>query len=909
MIKQYALCSGYYYEQLSTTDLPHERSFTNKSVYVPTILIANKFLKFPTPFELLTLDTALEERSQAWSGGNTYGGRNITDAVATLTVGKVGNPYVIDYSVELNGVPSGDIIANLSGGIYNVRYYYHQEVGNIEPRMTFIVEYEYRIAVAENNAPILPFTITDCVNRVLSLAEPRLKGENPKYIFDGVKWENGEIVNYDNEHKYRVGSQAEKYDNVFAPPFTMTQCTLREQLKVIGGYIHCEPRLIKSGTYPNYTNTIVYDSYNKGEIANINGVPIKDKPHINESVSHAINEYCSAVDTRVQNVVNSLDIDEGSITEPNATNYRSLRTDTLYVRINESNGDFETQEPIWRVNSLKVGVLAKNSNSWAVEPLDLTNYVFEKSAYDKLSSYEEIYPYSKSYALYYEQGQKNIKGLWHKTESAVSQVLKGYTIVNILKSLGVKASDIEGSYPLLAVQINYTPFFNTRYQQHKPYIDGNPKRVLFYNQGENVVESTYYGENVKGAVTRLGNVDKAVTYMFSKLSSIPQPSLKYDDDYFISAVNGQIYPTYIKCTLLLSKDFNRLSQYIGINSNKRVYEVSEREAYERDTLYKDYIVISTNNSLTPTINRSKDYLGATTLNRVAWLFTGLDTDTNPITAVYCSFRNKFAPTKNIQNIILPVISSGFGNAMVFSWRYKDNYSAGSQSQEVPNSVENNITGYWSQDIPYGDYYGRGYYYQYSFRNTPSSSDLKGNALSYPLTNITPTDQEDRWLREYVYDKDSREISNFSQQLEFVTTDKNIIISSNLAKLCPLVKKYDIIKGAKLYFFNFKLDKFKSSISEYNEELTTSYDITVTVGELYTQDSGSYAQFTLTFATAPQDYQSWAICVPQEQGETKTYYDYESGKNVEITETKGDQILIGSNEQLPQFIKFTTQHNI
>lgn len=64
--------------------------------------------------------------------------------------------------------------------------------------------------------------------------------------------------------------QAKKWENELAPEFTMTQCTLREQLKIIGGYIHAEPRLggyDENGVYQE--NWIFFDEYGQVAEANI----------------------------------------------------------------------------------------------------------------------------------------------------------------------------------------------------------------------------------------------------------------------------------------------------------------------------------------------------------------------------------------------------------------------------------------------------------------------------------------------------------------------------------------------------------------------------------------------------------------------------------------------------------------
>lgn len=115
--------------------------------------------------------------------------------------------------------------------------------------------------------------------------------------------------------------------------------------------------------------------------------------------------------------------------------------------------------------------------------------------------------------------------------------------------------------------------------------------ALIYNQQSNVIESRYYGENLKGVIARIGNVEKSITYNLARLADIPKAGQMYNDDYYISRFPWSIRPTYIKCTIGLSKDFNRLSQYIGISSVKRFSEVSQNQAIERNLLFREYIVV------------------------------------------------------------------------------------------------------------------------------------------------------------------------------------------------------------------------------------------------------------------------------------------------------------------------------
>lgn len=455
-------------------------------------------------------------------------------------------------------------------------------------KITYTVHYPF--AAIENHLPLAPYSITDCITRCLELAEPLQKGEIPRFRFEGVTYN---ASTGERNSTYTAGSQAERYDKVLAPPFTMTQCTLREQLKIIGGFIHAEPRLTDG--------VITFEPFCGNELAEVTltdgtKTPLNQYPYAIRKKSQSINEYCTSVDTRAENLVNSIDKRKGSIIDPDGENYKSLRSETINARIEENNGEVVTAYPIYEIEKVMCGIAKRNpqnaSDYWVLAPVDITDYIVEETAYGaNLSSYSGSFPYSKAFAIYYTQGSPNIKGLFFKAPAVIDNAYKDYSIVNILKQV-TGASSINTTYALYSFQVTYKPIYNARFVHSKPYIDPDEnERTLFYNQSENLIETSYYGENVKGAVARLGNAEQSLTYYFKDINNIPKAGQLFDDDNYISAVMVQVMPSYLKCTVTLSKDFNRLSEYIGVKSLKYLYEVNERAAYDRTILLKEYIVV------------------------------------------------------------------------------------------------------------------------------------------------------------------------------------------------------------------------------------------------------------------------------------------------------------------------------
>lgn len=475
--------------------------------------------------------------------------------------------------LDVRGDNIGYTLSLQSGQTYKVEYVF-DFLDQVSSSRSEKITATYEFTVVDNKLPLKKWTITDVINRTLDLAEPIRLGETPRFKL--------------NEE------QAAMFDNVLAPQFSFTKQTLRECLQECGKVIHGEPRLdIKKDSNGKFYYEVLFDLYGQTEKNNI-----FHRKYIRNTVSQVIDSYASHLDSNAENLVNQLDKLAGVIVEPYRDGFKTVRTETMYVRITDENMIIPTQYPIYSIEKLECGYIPGYENLG--KDINITPWVFESSVYNtQLSSFESQYPYSKAFGLSYTQGQKNITALNFKSEHPISDVFNRYAIVNVLRE-ATNNDDIDigvgdrnnNDYPLLAFRVTYTPFYNVRVGQTKTYYPDYPYgAALIYNQQSNVIESRYYGENLKGVIARIGNVEKSITYNLARLSDIPKAGQMYDDDYYISAVSVEYLPTYIKCTIGLSKDFNRLSQYIGISSVKRFSEISQTQAMERNLLYREYIVI------------------------------------------------------------------------------------------------------------------------------------------------------------------------------------------------------------------------------------------------------------------------------------------------------------------------------
>ena len=758
----------------------------------------------------------------------------------------------------------------MSEGTYRVTYYWQIISGTLSQEGSVVYYFE-----------VLPITypqvwnIASVIDRLLTIAEPLRRNDGASRF------------SLDSSIRSRLSA-------IEAPEFAFTTDTLREALNQIGGFIHAMPRLKRWYPTPvsDFQYVVSFDFYGGMEESSA-----ASYPYVAESYGADIESYATKLDSQVNNLVNSMQDGSGTITEPYYDGYKTVRTETAYARISDSGMIIETQFPIYDVISVKAGILPGQT----YEGGDITPYVFESADYSRMSSVMGTYPTSKMYAIYFVQGEKNIMGLDFKRPNAISEALEKYAIVNILRvTSGHNDFDMltgndpdPNAYAQLAFQITYRPIWSARVQQTKSNIDGILKpRALAYNQSANLIESRYYGENLKGTIARIGNVGRSRTFIGQKLSSIPKCGQLFDEDYYIAGVSVEWGVFDYKCTLAMSKDFNRLSQYIGIDAQKRYYEVSEKAAYNRNINLTDYLVIGDSMG-----TADYTYFGSTGsgLSDISKGFKNRDEADNDtilrVTHVIAEgYSDSNAADPDLPSILLPVISCPLGNGMVFSFSYADNYSAGNQA--VYNDIntqtgEGDVTGYFQQGTAYADTYGRMEFLRwrmYAWRLPPSGANAqeeqteigtllpqRDSSLGYggwafaTVGESALAPDHSMWVK-----KDSREILSINYQIEFVTNRKNLVIGSGFAKTCPLVFNRTS-GGAQLWILPNKINKFAQTI-----------DTTGGINLGYVTPTAQNGILTFQATTATADGEAWAFLDSEVKEEGSTIRELIFGENTAVT---------------------------
>lgn len=704
------------------------------------------------------------------------------------------------------------------------------------------VSYEFN-TVQQASTIREPYTITDVVNRLLYLAEIQRKGNYPRFIF--------------NE------TQSVQYSLVDAPEMSISNCTLREALNKVGDFIHCQVRL--------NNNIIYFDDYTTNEVVEVIKKPIA------ESSSQEIEQFCTEIESNAQNLVPDEKDQSGSVIDPFYRGYITPRAETGTAEINDKTAFIPTKGNIHKLIKLEMGYLPNDTQIG-----DITDWVAEKTLYDAYSSYTYnvgVNSQSKANHIYWEQGKKGIRGLTFETENALHQVFSKNAITNIInEKLSTNYNDSDISVPNMQFRITYVPVINARLKQVKPNIRAGGKRAVnAYNQSAYKISSTQYGENMKGVVARLGNIEKVKTYIYKKNETLPRIANKVDDDYTISVIKKEEQNNFYKISLGLSKKFNRQNQFVGIDNEQRFYEISEKNAVERYVLYEDFAILSNTYAINFPVeseDKNKTIVTGDMLYNISGRLNGesptLLVDYKEIYSARLELTDRVENQVGISKYInLPVISYNFGNSACFSFDFDDNYGAGNYIVGTVGSsdkLQNQLR--YTDTIGEFEFMGINLYSR-RYTNTPTNYtnavnlgdnlpknwDIGSNGRTLVSTGSYP-------IR---ISKDNRENIHFSYQIHCVTDEDNIIVGSSLPKaLC--VAGWDEGVTLKAYILNRRIGAFENFINDAN--------------------------LTPISVTTSQDYYLFGITFSQVVANT-------SGKSVVIVKSDDNGLVFGINMDIIQ----------
>lgn len=825
-------------------------------------------------------------------------GTTISSDASYITIDDTGSGLV-DYYWEI--APStklkdanGNIIANNtipSAGTYMIEMYAKLRAFGVQYADTLTITWT---VYAYENEQIAPKTITSVCRRLLSAGVTRRNGvESQEFLLDPTF--------------------ASEYDEILAPEFSFTNCTLFEALLQVGGYIHSIPRLVPRSISDDTHYYVTFDKLGGDEQA-----PTMPSLIYSESTID-VNDWCGQIDTPAQNLVNTEDVTGGSITEL-GDSFITVRTEEGQVEINADDVIIRVSKPIQQIVKVECGYIPNLNNNVGNDIVgDISAFVYEHNEYKTLSSYwEERYPYSKGWAIYYTQGSDTINGLSFVLNKAVSEETafeSQYAIVNIINAVTganlTKTQTARGEFMRkLAFRVTYVPIAQARVKAHKPSLSegGAVNNALTYNQSANIAETSYYGEKMRGAIARLGHDVETRTYDIFTYSQLPKVGQLLDDKY-IAHIDYEWDITKVRITIALTKDFNMLSQFVGLNSNYRLYDISEKQSVERNVNYDELVVVGD----APAVDMQKYMMNCNVRDMIAFTIGGLPA--SPFYLRVAKLTPYDANGNEIPNrrVILPAVAFPFGTSIALNVSYFDNYGAGYQQSDAYENEPNKSV---QRLVPYTDSFGEIAGLKISFTHNTgwtqsSASDYDDGepAMMYPQLLTADTGSNYVTTGDYLLNvqKDSREVLNFTYQMHFVSTRANLFIGSGMSKYNPYIAPQSGVSTKVLWL--------KHSINGLNRYIELGDGQVVnSVGVV--PDSKNIVKYNV--GTCPiNGCKAYAVCKQVTVG-NQTKYELLFGENFESDLATGDTVPLvyfagalmqACNQDEPTRLKFVNDTEV
>ena len=496
------------------------------------------------------------------------------------------------------------------------------------------------------------------------------------------------------------------------------QKNLWEIMVEVGNYIHAIPEL-RFGSDDKFL--ITFNRLGRTD------QQTKESTKVSIYNSRGVEDYVSATSSYVENMVQL----GGYIEEwvvPKTTD------ETLLV--SNDTAEIITSKPI--IELLSVTVRANITDTiggltiQAGDTVSLTNYIYEENVYNTLGLNFDENP-NRGIAMYYSLGTNKITGGQFQLPQANTNIYTDYSFKKIIWCA------FNGGYPVISptppsgywsdLKVANFSFF-VRYrtkdsvrQNHvrpdlRKYLlnsqyDRYPEQNQFNNQTDVVVDSIKFGNNVYGKLIKTGNNEYTITEWNDNYSNLKHKGELYrinGELYYVAKVNHYNFSSYFLSEITYSKDYNQLSQVIGIPSEPRFYEISEQSLIWREFAMNDLLLLTDNaNQLEYQSNYvfNYDHLADLVLSEgtdfaryALTVFKG-DKDAD-------KYPQAVGQTDTYIEVINPINAYSSENTLTYEYDMIDNYSAGDRVVDVEDvDAKIDDRAYTSLSaVKYTDIYGK-----------------------------------------------------------------------------------------------------------------------------------------------------------------------------------------------------------
>lgn len=627
---------------------------------------------------------------------------------------------------------------------------------------------------------------------------------------------------------------------------------LWEMFIEIGKYIHAIPRIVFG------ENDRFLVEWQKLGVAGADYLLQDTATPISIYNSKKLEEYVSACDSYITNMVQlGGQIDEWVAPKSSSEDYL-VYNDVAEIKVSKPIMEIVNMEIIGTNPSIRTYNIIRNLTGKGTSNEEKIGYVFESSIYQLLSVRSDM-NINKGLAIYYELGDNVIKGLSYQLPTVSGgDVDSDYAMKRIIANVYGFASSEDIKINDYLFHIVYRTKDSLREVQTRPDLrkyllnskfDKAPIHKQFNNQTDIMADSVKFGNSIYGKLIKTGNLGYTVSEWCSSYANIKKVGYLYNINgnlYYLSKITKTYLGTQVNCQLEFSKDYNQLSALIGIPSEPRFYEISERNIVPREIAWNDYLVLGTTNSAkSNVVSKKVDYLKNIILGNETTYPSYMSIAIKNIADKPID-TEKLVGAENFKKVfMLPCSVYSCKNTLSFECDTIDNFSAGDQvgaEKEPTDKTKYNGVAY-RELLPYQycDPMGRGDMFEFAVINPTFSGYDKIRKL--PECVI---DSRNEWyfgnseLLNYVRErgttisnktgivvmKDSREQLSFNYNLQMLTDSDRFVLSGYL----------------------WQLQKGNIGLVLLNKEINKISNDTIPIENIVNYSFGGFSQYTAPIQT-------------------------------------------------------------
>ena len=372
-----------------------------------------------------------------------------------------------------------------------------------------------------------------------------------------------------------------------------------------------------------------------------------------------------------------------------------------------------------------------------------------------------------------------------------------------------------------AYRIVYTPIFDTHFSTDKSSTsEVNVNTTVLENQSSRIMSFENYSQRLLSNTQRIGTPTREIA-----IRHVTASDLLVNGDYFhdtneIITEHEYIYHNnFIIGKYVLSKDYNRINEYIGINSEIRQWQVPDN-AYDRKIIIKNYLEVdSTSQDNTSYLTE----LGCKTI--LDNLIRGGYVYTQPVykaeTCFYTTrdervldewkkISNTVGVANSCDSLMLGCTLNGGGNVLSLGFKFFDNMSSLPIIEKVTKNLATKVL---IHKVPYcipnGTYMGflRNFQLKISNKLAKIANRDKVLPLCHKVNVVDPNYPDANEKNDLLVStpdllvlKDPAEILNVNYQVSIVSNNDYITIGKWFAIDNTMIKDYGSDTPLNLHIF-------------------------------------------------------------------------------------------------------------